>query len=924
MASLVQEYIKTRDELKKIHGDRLILMIHVGSFFEVYSEDVNDDSETSAPNVAKVLGIRLTRKDGKMPISKQNPMMLGVPSIALDKYLKILIDNRFTVGIIEQVSNGSTKIQRKLMRVVSKATYESSDGDDDTRSDPKVMTVYSKDDFYGISVISLMNGLGMITETNSEDELMRMVRVNTPVEIVIMGTTNKTIEDLKMWCTWNGVQIKCELGRDLRRTYENIEYQNEIMRKVFPNTGLVEAVDYIDENLHRLQCGLTSYCRLLQFAYDHDEKLLTNIPVPTVDIDNKSHGYSTVKMNQSALNHLNVLGGTESTKTMMKLLNGCKTSMGKRMFYERMTNPITDTKELELRLDVTERNKENWTESEETIKELNKIYDLSRLARKAGQMTMNRKDIIKLIESMDTVARLEAKEKIPVTNGTIEVMKLLEPFDIEELANDGSPYKPDYRPEIESVQKEIGEIMKNMNGILEKFNATEHGEIFKMEKNEKDGVYLVTTQRRWNEYIKTEISEVSHFIKTSQVTIKSPGVRINIKEMEALDSKRAKTEDKLRELVNKELQMFYQAMSQYEPVLHKVSKEIADLDVAITNAKNAKEFRLSRPSFTEGPSSKVQVTGLRHLIVEEMNATVRYISNDVDLNDERHGILLFGLNAAGKSTLMKSVGVAVIMAQAGMYVPCDSMEITPYSSLYTRIGLTDDIYRNYSTFVMEMMELRNIIEKADSSTLVLGDELCSSTEYVSALSIVGAALQRLHSNGTSFIFASHLHDLTKLSVIKKLEKMKIMHMAVRYDTQLKTLIYERKLEEGAGSDTYGIEVLKSVMKDKTFLREAETIRKEVTNTATSIVEPKRSRYNAKLFKDSECGMCGSTETRTEVHHINHQKSADSEGYIKTFHKNDLHNLVNICETCHDKIHRNEMSIDGYVVTLEGKKLKYKN
>ncbi|MFN9955062.1 MAG: MutS-related protein, partial [bacterium] len=121
---------------------------------------------------------------------------------------------------------------------------------------------------------------------------------------------------------------------------------------------------------------------------------------------------------------------------------------------------------------------------------------------------------------------------------------------------------------------------------------------------------------------------------------------------------------------------------------------------------------------------------LRHPIIERLITNVEYIGNDISLN--QNGILLYGINASGKSSLMKALGLAIIMVQSGMYVPATSFEFSPYHHIFTRICGNDDIYRGMSSFVVEMSELRNILQRADERSLVIGDEICCGTEAISA------------------------------------------------------------------------------------------------------------------------------------------------------------------------------------------------
>ena len=148
------------------------------------------------------------------------------------------------------------------------------------------------------------------------------------------------------------------------------------------------------------------------------------------------------------------------------------------------------------------------------------------------------------------------------------------------------------------------------------------------------------------------------------------------------------------------------------------------------------------------------------------------------------------------------------MAQVGMYVATTDFVFKPYHSLFTRILGNDNLFKGLSTFVTEMSELQSIIEFSDKDSLILGDELCSGTEHPSAISIFGSGLKLLDNKNASYIFATHLHQLENVELVKNIKKLEFKHMSVIYDNEKQMLIYERKLEDGRGRANYGLEVCK--------------------------------------------------------------------------------------------------------------------
>jgi DNA mismatch repair protein MutS len=290
---------------------------------------------------------------------------------------------------------------------------------------------------------------------------------------------------------------------------------------------------------------------------------------------------------------------------------------------------------------------------------------------------------------------------------------------------------------------------------------------------------------------------------------------------------------------------------------------------------------------------------------------------------EKDGMLLYGTNAVGKTSLIRALGIAVIMAQAGLYVPCSQFILKPYKYIFTRIIGNDNIFKGLSTFAVEMSELRTILRLADKDSLILGDELCSGTESISAQSIFVAGIQQLCRKKSTFIFATHLHEIVDYDEIKDLSnQITLNHMEVIYDKENDVLVYDRKLKDGAGTNMYGLEVCRSLNLPQDFLELAHQIRMKYHPEGLSVLSQKTSHFNAKKVM-GKCEMCNH-EIGTEVHHLQHQSEADQDGFIRktdgtVFHKNHPANLMTLCENCHNKIHQEKGLQHKKVKTTKGSK-----
>lgn len=336
--------------------------------------------------------------------------------------------------------------------------------------------------------------------------------------------------------------------------------------------------------------------------------------------------------------------------------------------------------------------------------------------------------------------------------------------------------------------------------------------------------------------------------------------------------------------------------------LEDLTKYVAKLDVLQSKVYAALNYNYCCPTICESVGSHVRVREIRHALIEHINQQEVYVTNDLALGDDTAplGMLLYGTNAVGKTSLIRAVGIAVIMAQAGMFVPCTEFVYSPFKAIYSRILSNDNLFKGMSTFVVEMSELRVILKMADSHSLILGDELASGTENESALSIFTAALLSLHENRACHMFATHFHEMANFEEIRALGRLAFHHLSVYYDRENDCLVYDRKLKEGQGSRTYGLEVCASLYMPTDFIDMAFNIRnKYFPDTQGELSQPV-TKYNAKKVR-GKCELCHQ-EIATEIHHLVPQQDANEQGFVGTFHKNHPANLAAVCEKCHHAFH----------------------
>jgi DNA mismatch repair protein MutS len=373
------------------------------------------------------------------------------------------------------------------------------------------------------------------------------------------------------------------------------------------------------------------------------------------------------------------------------------------------------------------------------------------------------------------------------------------------------------------------------------------------------------------------------------------------------------------------LDVVVEPLKEFQENMENICQFITLIDLLYAKAFIADKYNYCKPEIIQTSDGKsfVDAVDLRHCLIEKIQQSELYVANDIILGDGKtDGVLLYGTNAVGKTSFIRALGISVIMAQAGLYVPASYYKYKPYKCIFTRILGNDNLFKGLSTFAVEMSELRTILRLANKNSLVLGDELCSGTESTSAISIFVAGVQMLHKKQVSFIFATHLHEIVDYVEIKSMENVKLLHMSVVYDREHDCLVYDRKLKPGPGNNMYGLEVCKSLSLPDEFLNMANDIRMKYHPKSQSLLDHGKSHFNAKHIKGM-CEKCGQ-QMASEVHHLQHQKNANDKGIIKNengdiFHKNHPANLLSVCEKCHDEMHETGKQ-HKVVKTTKGQKI----
>lgn len=930
----LNEYYIAQEELEKEYGPQSIVLMMVGSFYEIYGVDL----PSSEPPVKigriddahDILGMNMTMKSKARPHSKSNPFMMGFPDYALDEHLGKFLRANMTVAIYDQYDfcytdkegNKKTRKKRKKTHVYTPSTFI-----DDTLIETNNLLVCGIEKYKSsltgaslkkvhVAVLSLSTGKAYLLEAydsnkdtgKAESELYRFIHTYNPSEIIYCGKPDKKFSKIY------DLGSKKVYYREIKNTFKKPSYQNEFLKSVYNVDSLLSPIEYIGMEKH--SAVLPYFIQALQFAFEQDKLVISRIQKPTF-VESRNQ----LVLNNDSIYQLNLIQSPlEHSISLYDIVCKAKTAMGKRRVRERLLTPYMDVDELEKSYDMVEKMQ---TEHEDYNDLLRGIADLEKKYRKMVLKTLHPYELADLKDTWSATKKLlklsSKRFKVPkrlkedfecfyneyMGNFDFGIMKQCKLKDIR-----GSFFLQGVNEEldkltlkIQSGKKILYDMAREMSGYIEDGNVS----FVKLACTETEGWYLTTTKTRFKKIAnfsytfdyngKTFTVGDDNFELTNlknSVKIRSPEIRRISRDINSLKSR---MNDKI---ISEYLLLLEHYAQDYGETFITLSNLIADIDFVYSAAKVANDYGYTRPIIKDSQGSYVKVNGLRHPIVEQINDEEEYTTNDISLGLNKHyGSVIYGLNMSGKSTLLKALGCNIVMAQAGMFTSCNSLQFYPFRNLFSKMTIRDNMAKGQSTFMVEMLEVKNMLMRADSNTLVLSDELCSSTESTSAHAIVAETLHALTEKKAKFLFSTHLHELQNIDLVTENPHIKIYHFKVHIDGNV--INFDRKLELGGMTELYGLEVARALGLPESFMRGAFSVRDKLTGQNPEILSTKESRYCSKKYVH-KCDVCGSTKD-LHTHHIRHQAEADENGLIdKKFHKNRKFNLQVLCEKCHVKEH----------------------
>jgi len=812
-------------QIKKQYPDTIVLF-RLGDFYETFDED--------AKIVAKACDIVLTSR----PVGKgQRVPLAGVPYHAVDGYLARLIKAGHKVAIVDQVGDQTVRglMPREVTRVITPGTVVEPTLLEEKRNNYLAALVI-EDDRAGIAYADITTGEFATTQLSGDDveqavveELERL----RPAECLIQDTSNFQflISNFQLqtskYDSW-----RFELGNARQALLDHFDvaslagYGCEGLPLAVRAAGVI--VQYLRE---------TQKAALAQLS---DLRTYSTSEFMTLDASTRRNLELTRTIRTGAVKG-----------SLLGVLDATVTAIGGRLLRQWLNQPLLDVSKLEQRLDAVEALYQDTPTRTQVMALLKELADLERLTSRVAQRIAVPRDLVGIRKSLESVPQIrEALSQLaPLApqnwgeQGTAPqswgdrgaednhpLQTLLPQLDpCEEIASligeaivddppatlaSGGVIKPGFSAELDSIATASRDA-KNWVANLERTERKRTGiKSLKVGYNKVFGYYIEVT--------KANLDAVpEEYIRKQTLVNAERFITPELKEYESLI---LNAQERILDI---ETRLFRQVCDQLAASAERLlstARALAHLDVYAALAEVAIRNNYVRPVLTDG--DEIEIIAGRHPVVELIRREEPFVPNDARLSQEEMILIITGPNMSGKSTFLRQVALIVLMAQIGSFVPADEARLGLVDRIFTRIGAQDEIWAGQSTFMVEMIEMANILHHATNRSLLILDEIGRGTSTYDGMSIAWAVVEYIHNHPrlrAKTLYATHYHELTELASL--LPRVRNYNVAVAEEGD--NVIFLHKIVPGGADRSYGIHVAQLAGLPKTVIHRAEEILKEL-------------------------------------------------------------------------------------------------
>jgi DNA mismatch repair protein MutS len=774
----MQQYLK----IKSQYPDEIVFF-RMGDFYEMFGDD--------AKAASRILGIALTSrgqiKGKKIPLA-------GVPYHAGDRYLAKLLKAGKKVVVCEQVEDPKLAkgiVKRDVVEVITPGTITVDGVIEDSQSN-YLISLSGDESQMGLSILDLTTGEFKLDQGKRVNVLERLGVLN-PSEIIIPDTWSK--EKIK--------EIRLSASDATVTALDGWKFDYDFAGQVLTEHLKVSSLDGF--GCQHLRQGVSAAGAILAYLKQTKKPLLSHI-----NKISPFFGDQVMFLDANTIRNLELLtplAGIEKAATLFSLLNRTRTAMGARLLRNWIIRPLLDPDKIRTRQDAIEELIRNRSTAHNLADRIKNISDLERLAGKIGCGKANPKDLIWLKNSLVHIPQLisiltesrsdllsSIKTDLPDTSGLVQLIESSILDDPPLVLTEGGIITSGFSGELDDLKEETKGSRQWIAQLQEKERNRTSIPSLKVGFNKVFGYYIEVT--------KPHLSKVpQEYIRKQTMVNAERFVTPELKEKEAHI---LGAEEKIFKL---EYDLFLQVRTQVAEQISSVQKTaelVAILDVLLSLKDVAEKYNYVRPQIEL--DDRLQIKDGRHPVIENILEAGSFVPNDTEIGGEDDRIhIITGPNMAGKSTYLRQVGLIVLLAQMGSFVPAKAARIGLVDRIFTRVGATDYLTLGQSTFLVEMIETANILNNATPTSLILLDEVGRGTSTFDGLSIAWAVTEYIHNNPkitSRTLFATHYHELTELA--GSLPRVKNYQVAVKQWQD--EIIFLRKIVPGGCDDSYGIHV----------------------------------------------------------------------------------------------------------------------
>ena len=765
---MMQQYLKLKAE-----NPDILLFYRMGDFYELFYDD--------AKKAAALLDISLTKRGQ----SAGNPIpMAGVPYHAVEGYLAKLVQLGEPVAICEQVGDPATSkgpVERKIVRIVTPGTV-SDEALLPERQDNLIVAVYQEKEKFGLATLDITSGRFQLCEPHSKEALQTELQRINPVEL--------------LYCEDFSEMAIIEPYKGLRR---RPIWEFELSTAISELNRQFGTKDLRAFGVEKSPLGLAAAGCLLQYAKETQRASLPHIQSISVIQNNDNIQLDAATRRNLELTQ-NLAGGTENT--LASVLDKCVTPMGSRLLKRWIHQPIRQT-DILLKRQKTIGEIIEQDLYHELQPYLQQVGDMERILARVALRSARPRDLTRLrtaleqIEPIKSLIHTKTSSNLTALSAQIDdfsaQIALLQKAIIETpplLIRDGGVIAEGYNAELDEWRTLSAGATQYLENLEQRERESTGIDTLKIGFNAVHGYYIQISQGQAH---KAPI----HYVRRQ--TLKN-AERYIIPELKEYEDKVLKSKGAALALEKQLYDELFDLLLPHLVQLQLASLALSELDVLVNLAERAETLNYVAPQFSDEIGVKIE--NGRHPVVEQVLKDP-FIANPVNLNQQRHLLIITGPNMGGKSTYMRQTALITLMAYIGSFVPADSAVIGQIDRIFTRIGASDDLTSGRSTFMVEMTEMANILHQATSQSLVLIDEIGRGTSTYDGLSLAWACAEWLAKKTRSLtLFATHYFELTALP--EQIEGIANIHLdALEHNN---TIAFMHAVQDGAASKSYGLAV----------------------------------------------------------------------------------------------------------------------